>query len=137
MGGIERVSAEGETTVAEDLAHPEPLAVDEKAADEVDGDDLCERQPRIGRSPYTSTKAEVEEHNPFHVHYLSWCPSCVAGGSTSKQHRRQAAYEEAMGISMSVDYIFKIAEEDGEDTAPVLVAYEHKTKSLWAGEFDH
>ena len=56
--------AEGETTVANKLAHPEPLAADEKAADEVDGDYLGERQPRIGRRPYTSTKAEVEDHNP-------------------------------------------------------------------------
>ena len=73
MSGIEGVSAEGETTVAEDSDHQEPLAADEKAADEVDGVDLGERQPRIGRRPYTPTKAGVEEHNPFHVHDRSWC----------------------------------------------------------------
>ena len=117
MNGIEGVSAEGETTAADDLVHPEPLAADEKAADEVDGDNLGERQPRIGRRPYTPTKAEVVDHNLLHVHSRSWCPSCVAGRSTLKQHRRQAAYEEAMGITTSVDYVFKIAEEVDEKTA--------------------
>ena len=131
MRGIEGVSAEGETTVAEYLANPEPLAANAKAAEEVDGDHLGERQPRIGRRVYSFTKAEVEEHNPFHVHYRSWCPSCVAGRSTSKQHRRQDAYEEAMGITMSVDYASKIAEEADEKTTPVWLAYEHKTESLW------
>ena len=63
MSGIGGVSAEGETTVASNH-HQEPLATDEKVADEVDGDDLGERQPRIGRRPYTPTKAEVDEHNP-------------------------------------------------------------------------
>ena len=106
----------GKTTVAADSDHQEPLAADEKVADEFDGFDLGERQPRIGRRPYTSTKAEVEEHNPLHVHYRSWCPSCVAGRSTSKQHRRQAAYEESMGITMSVDYAFKVAEEPDDKT---------------------
>ena len=137
VSGIEGVAAEGETTVAEDLAHPEPLAADEKAADEADGDDLGKRQPRIGRRHYSSKKAEVEEHNPFHVHSFSWCPSCVAGRSTSKQHRRQSAYEEGMGRTMSVDYAFKFAEEVDEKTAPALVAYEHKTRSLWVLEVDH
>ena len=42
-----------------------------------------------------------------------------------------------MGISMSVDYAFKVAEEVDDKTAPVLVAYEHKTKSLWVLEVDH
>ena len=42
-----------------------------------------------------------------------------------------------MGITMSVDYAFKIAEEADDKTAPVLVAYEHKTKSLWVLEVEH
>ena len=54
-----------------------------------------------------------------------------------KQHRRQAAYEEALGITMSVDYASKIAEEADEKTALTLVASEHKTKSLWVLGVDH
>ena len=61
----------------------------------------------------------------------------MAGRSTSKQHRRQAAHEEYVGITMSVDYAFKIAEEADVKTAPILAACEHKTKSLWALEVDH
>ena len=61
----------------------------------------------------------------------------MAGRSTSKQHGRLAAYEEAMGITMSVDSVFEIAEEADDKTASILVAYEHKTKSLWVLEVDH
>ena len=104
MRGIEGASAQREIAVAEDPVRLEPAAVVAEAADESDGDDLGERRPRVGKRPYTTTKAEVEEHNPFHVHYRSWCPHCVAGRSISQQHIRQAAYEEAMGITMSVDY---------------------------------
>ena len=42
-----------------------------------------------------------------------------------------------MGITMSVDYGFKTAEEVNEKTAPVSVAYDHKTKALWVLEADH
>ena len=137
MSGVERGSAEGEIAVAEDPAHLEPLTAVESAEDEVDGEELGERRPKIGRRPYTPTEAEVGEHNPLFVHYRTWCPHCVAGRSISRQHRRQAAYEESMGITLSVDYAFKIAEEADEKTAPILIAYEHKTGSIWAIEVDH
>ena len=71
----------------------------------------------------------------LHVHYRSWCPHCVAGRSTSKQHRRQVI-EEPLGITITLDYAFKVAEEVEADTAAVLVAYEHKTKAIWAIEVD-
>ena len=60
MSGIEGTSAEGEIAVAEDPAHPEPLAAVEEAADAVDGDVLCKGRPRVGKGPYASTQAEVE-----------------------------------------------------------------------------
>ena len=40
-------------------------------------------------------------------------------------------------MTMSVGYVFKIAEEADEHMASVLVAYEHKTKSLWVLDVDH
>ena len=61
----------------------------------------------------------------------------MAGRSISRQHRRQTADEEAMGVTLSVDYVFKIAEEVDEKMAPILIAYEHKTGSIWAIEVDH
>ena len=42
-----------------------------------------------------------------------------------------------MGITLSVDYAFKIAEEADEKTAPIFSDYELKTGSIWAIEVDH
>ena len=69
MSGVEGVSAEGQIAVAEDPTHLELLATVENAEDEVDGEELGERRPKIGRRPYTPTKAEVDENNPLHIHY--------------------------------------------------------------------
>jgi hypothetical protein len=65
VSGVEGVSAEGEIAVAEEPTHLEPLTAAENAEDEVDGEELGERRPKIGRRPYIPTKAEVDEHNPF------------------------------------------------------------------------
>ena len=135
--GREGISAEGEKTdiaAAVDKGQGIPGEVP-KGDDE--GNQLGERRPHVGKRPYTPTKAEVEEHNPLHVHYRSWCPHCVAGRSISKQHRRQNAYEEALGVIVSIDYAFKVAEEVEEETAPILIAYDHKTQAIWAIEVDH
>ena len=98
------------------------------------GEQLGERKPKIGTRPHTPTKAEVEEHNPLHVHYRTWCPHCVAGRSISRQHRRQAAYEESLGVTVSIDYAFMAADEKEAETAAIMIAYEHKTKAIWAFE---
>jgi len=79
----------------------------------------------------------VEEHNPLHVHYRTWCPHWVAGRAISRQHRRQAAYEEHLGVIVSIDYAFKAADEKEAETAAIMIAYEHKTKAIWALEVDH
>ena len=68
MSGVEGVSADGEIAVAEEPTTLEPLTAIEKAEDEVDGEDLGERRPKIGRRPYTPTRAEVDEHTPLHIH---------------------------------------------------------------------
>ena len=97
---------------------------------------LGERRPKVGRRPDTPTKVEMEEHMCLHVHYRSWCPHCVAGRSISRQHRRKDAQEESLGRVISIDYAFKIAEEVEADAAPVLVAFDHTTKAIWALEVD-
>ena len=97
VSGVEGVSAEGEIAVAEEPTHLEPLTAAENAEDEVDGEELGERRPKIGRRPYTPTKAEVDEHNPLHVHYRTWCPHCVAAdryrGSTGGRLRMRKPWE--------------------------------------------
>ena len=40
---------------------------------------------------------------------------------------RRRAQAIAIGITLSVDYTPKIAEEVDEKIAPILIAYEHKT----------
>ena len=70
------------------------------------------------------TKAEVEEHNRTHAEYRSWCPHCVAGKSISAQHCRRDPNEEKLGVTISIDYAFRTAEEAEEDLAPILVAYD-------------
>ena len=51
VSGVEGVSAEGEIAVAEEPTHLEPLTAVENAEDEVDGEELGERRPKIGRRP--------------------------------------------------------------------------------------
>ena len=80
------------------------------------------------------TKAEVEEHNRTHAEYRSWCPHCVAGKSVSAQHRRRDPNEEKLGVTISIDYAFRTAEEAEEDLAPILVAYDNNYESIWAIE---
>ena len=78
-------------------------------AQEVDADpeDLGERKPNIARRPDKPTKAMIDEHEPLHVHYRSWCPHCQAGRSTSKQHKGKPSDEEPLGPTISIDYAFK------------------------------
>ena len=102
---------------------------------EDDPDELEGRKPRIGRRPNAPTKAEIEEHNPLHVHYRAWCIHCQAGRSTCRQHRRNKE-REALGPSISIDYAFKYDDETEEATSPVLVVVDAMTESIWALEVD-
>ena len=65
------------------------------------------------------------------------CPHCVAGRSISRQHRRQAACEEHLGVIVSIDYAFKAADEKEAETAAIIFAYEHNTRAIWAPKVDH
>ena len=37
------------------------------------------RRPRVARRPVLLTKADIDEHFPWHLHYRSWCEHCRAG----------------------------------------------------------
>ena len=104
--------------------------------DEADPDEFGERRPNIARRPDKPTKAMIEEHEPLHVHFRSWCPHCQAGKSVSKRHLRRPEGEEAIGPSVSLDYAFKYDEETEEGTSPVLVAVDRQTGGIWALEVD-
>ena len=55
----------------------------------------------------------------------------------SMQHRQGNADEEKLGVTISVDYAFKSAEEAEDDISPILVAYDNSCKSIWTLEVDH
>ena len=119
--------------IAVEAAYP-----DEKdQREEADGaEDFGVRRPRICKRPMAPTKIEVEEHNRTHAEYRSWCPDCVAGKSVSMHHRRRDPSEERLGVTISIDYAFRTAEEAEEDLAPVLVVYDNNYESIWAMEVD-
>ena len=42
-----------------------------------------------------------------------------------------------LGVIVSIDYAFMAADEKEAETAAIMIAYEHKTKAIWALEVDH
>ena len=83
------------------------------------------------RKPKAPTKKEMEEHLPTHLPYREWCPQCVAGQAIGIQHKSKGKDEEAIGITVSMDYCFLSNTEDDEEKEPVLVMYDDRTKAVW------
>ena len=94
------------------------------------------RRPRVCRRPLAPTKEMVEEHNRTHAEYRDWCPHCRAGKSTGLHHRQGDPAEEKLGVTISVDYAFRLKEEREDDLIPVLVAYDNVKKSVWTLEVE-
>ena len=113
-----------------------PSGQEEKKEEEYDQEELGERAPRIARRPDKPTKAMIDEHEPLHVHYRSWCPHCQAGRSVSKKHLRRPEGEEAVGPTVSLDYAFKYDDETEEATKQDLVAVDRISGAIWALEVD-
>ena len=88
------------------------------------------------RRPLAPTKEMVEEHNRTHAEYRDWCPHCQAGKSTGLHHRRGDLEEEKVGVTISVDFAFRLKEEQEDDLIPVLVAYDNAKKSVWTLEVE-
>ena len=128
-GDAQGMLRQGEPEVAmKEISHDQPGGGVE-AAEEDDQEGLGERIPKVGRRPDIPTRKEIEEHFPLHVHYRAWCPHCVAGRSTSRQHRCQED-EEVLGPCVSLDYAFKYGDEKEEATSPVLVAVDKGTGAI-------
>ena len=95
------------------------------------------RKPIVGRVPKTPTKKELEEHLPLHIEYRDWCPHCVAGKATSRQHRTiRDEGDEKMGITISLDYCFMTPEEQEDDMRPILAAHDNSNGAIWAVAVD-
>ena len=69
-----------EETVKEDAVVGPPLLAEE------DRPEYEVRKHKTARRPLLPTKAEIEEHDPLHFNYRSWCGHCVAGKARSNQH---------------------------------------------------
>ena len=82
------------------------------------------------------TKEMTEEHNRTHAEYRDWCTDCRAGKSTGLHHRRGNPDEEKLGVTVSVDFAFRLKEEQEDDLIPVLIAYDNAKKSIWALEVE-
>ena len=130
-GGVPRVAVGSEQGKEDDKE-----GCDEEAAEEVTA-----RNPRVVRRPAAPTKAMVLAHEVHHADYREWCEHCVAGKGVS--HKHSASREESSGVEFSVDYAFMTADgqvgykEDLEEeclvgASPVIVGYDHGSRSIWA-----
>ena len=58
--------------------------VDEaKVAEREDGSDEAQVR-KTGARPHAPTKAEMAEHYPLHLNYLSWCAGCLHGKAPAR-----------------------------------------------------
>ena len=119
----------------EDLQHAEDMA-DAEAVDVAYAEEEETRKPRICRRPLAPTKEMVEEHNLTHAEYRDWCQDCRAGKSTGLHHRRGDPLEDKLGVTISIDFAFRLKEEQEDDLIPILVAYDNVKKSIWTLEVE-
>ena len=88
------------------------------------------RPPKVARKPHAPTKAEIEAHYPLHAEYRDWCPHCVSGKGISAQHRKGDQEEEALGTTVSMDYMFAVPEEEDETMDAMLLIYDANRKNM-------
>ena len=94
------------------------------------------RAPKIARRPEAPTKADIDAHFPWHAEFRSWCKYCVEGKAISRHHVAGDPKEEALGVTVSVDYCFMTPEESEEGMDAILVGYDSEKLGLWAMSVD-
>ena len=78
----------------------------------------------MGRRPVLPTKAEIDERFPLHLNDISWCEHCAACRARLAQHRVQPSDRERLGVTVSADHVFMVAEQIEEGMQPTLVLYD-------------
>ena len=68
----------------------------------------------------------------LHAEYRSWCKYCVHGKGISRQHAAGDPTEEALGVTISIDYCFMLPEESEEEMDAILIAHDSQKMGLWA-----
>ena len=84
------------------------------------------RAPKIARRPGVPTMVEIGAHYQMHAEVRDCCRDCVEGKGVSRHHEK-GTEEEAIGITVSVDYCFWTPEEFEEEMDAILVGYDNET----------
>ena len=87
--------------------------------------------PMIARRPGVPTKVEINAHYPIHIELRDWCRYCVEGKGVSRHHEMGKEEEEAVGVTVCVDYCFWTPEEFEGEMDAILVGYEREKMGLW------
>ena len=105
----------------------------EVGEDLVDVDESAEVK-RVLKHPGDPTAEEYEAHRVDHLPYRSWCPHCVAGKATGRQHR--SIRDRPLVPQFGFDYMHS---SDGnalgmgeEEIVKILVAKCHHSKCVFA-----
>ena len=74
-----------------DLTEDEEEAEDDEDEEEDEGDEEEEEaeETKVMKDPDQPSEKEWEEHRVDHWPFRSWCPHCVRGRATGKQHRER------------------------------------------------
>ena len=122
----------GESLESEDEAAEETAVIGGRELEGADRPEYDVRKHKTARRPLLPTKAEIDEHDPLHLHYRSWCKHCVAGKARSNQHVQSTEEKVRLGFTWNADYAFMSCEQnEGEHgMQPALVLYDDDKDSL-------
>ena len=96
-------------------------------------EDAESKAPRLPpKRPVNPTKDEIEKHMPLHIPPMWWCTFCRNGHGISNQHRSKADGEDAIGVTISMDYCFLNGDEREKGILPVLILWDDNLKAIWA-----
>ena len=70
---------------------------------------------------FLPTKAEIEEHYPLQLRYISWCPHCRAGKARLTPHMCEPSDRENIGITVHSDFAFLGPDDEEEGMQTCLV----------------
>ena len=138
MGGISEVEsgADVETKdsgVAQSSVDT-PLASDAQCmpCGQADMDDNTAAPIVILRDPGAPSAQEIEEHDPTHLPYRSWCPVCVA--ACGKEDGRFQSKEKDRGGKPIVSLDYKSFGQEGklDDKATSIVVRDNESKTTFA-----
>ena len=115
----------GDEAAVRQVETEEEAIICEKCEDGEPQEEL--RAPNIARRPGVPTKFEIDAHDRMHAEFRDWCRYCVKGKGVSRHHEKGKEEEEAIGVTVSVDYCFWTPEEFEEEMDAILVGYDNET----------